>query len=421
MVYLVVLSVAIDAVLRPEGLYFASRLTAHPPLIAELLVILVSAAPAAALPSRVETAPRLLLVGLLYLAILPVGLVALHRPRTSWSLVVVAWVCALLIAVLARRLVPPHRELVRLPYDRALAWTLAGASVAFTVALLVTMGSTIRLVSPDQVYELRAASRLAAPPGWGYAVGMFTGAVAPLSLALGIHWRWWPLVVAPTVGYLLVFLTAGNRSAVLGVVAVGLLVLVARGRPRLEWVPAVLVVGMVGAGVVDAVTRTPYVSALAVDRTIVAPALLDSLYVDYYSHARPALWQHAFLRFTADIPVANPARVVGEAYFKSGDNANANFLADGYANLGFTGSFLLLVAVAMLVVAVGVCSRGLPRAVTFPAIATLLISLCNMSPLTLALTGGGALLVALLAVARHRVPRAGRGSRTEPTAVEYVP
>jgi O-antigen polymerase len=410
--YLSVLSLALDHVLIPGHTSSGLQLRAHPSVWLEIVVIAVAAVVSTRLRPTVDTAARLLLTAVLYTAVLPAPLIALHFPSHDWRLLVLIFAAALVIVEVSRLLPtgaaqvgPPQTW--RTTFDLPVALVLLALCLAFAVYMLATMGRHMTLVSYDDIYKVREVANTYAPRGYGYVAGAFAGAIGPLTLAVGLYWRKWWLILSSLVGFALIYLAAGNRSAFITIAAVLALAVFAR-RPRLTAViPVLLAIGIVAARLLDSVMSKPYASALFTDRMLATPGTLDAAYFDFYSSADQLHWQYGFLRFMADHPVEKPALVIGRTYFREGNNANANFVADGYANFGYLGTALLLAAIIAVAVAIHLAGYGLPTAITIPSIATLVILFANTSPLTAMLNGGGGLLLLLTAAVAYRVRRSG--------------
>jgi len=167
---------------------------------------------------------------------------------------------------------------------------------------------------------------------------------------------------------------------------------------------------------------------------------LSAAHVALFTDQEKTHWSYSFLSPFLDNPYDRlPAEMVGTA--TSGDTAtfaNASYLGDGYANLGYAGVFLEAFVLLVLLVLVNRATAGLPLAVSTSLIIAPSMILANVSPLTTVLSGGlGAALVVGWFLPRtgwepalrprlarlrpaHRPPTQGPGRHVRPTGDQRV-
>lgn len=86
-------------------------------------------------------------------------------------------------------------------------------------------------------------------------------------------------------------------------------------------------------------------------RSIMIPGLLTQFYVEYFSDYEPLWFSHSkigVLLNTYDPSIPPPAKLVGTRFFTEGSNANANWIASSYMNMGSLGIFIYAPLVAIL-------------------------------------------------------------------------
>jgi hypothetical protein len=163
---------------------------------------------------------------------------------------------------------------------------------------------------------------------------------------------------------------------------------------------------------------------LFIDRLLLVPGTLTAAHVLVFDGAPKLQWSYSFMSPFLNNPYGTtPAFLVGAQF--SGDaqvTANANFFADGFANLGWAGMTIeSLVLVLLLWIADG-ASRHLPLKVTAPLLLVPTIALVNGSVFTSILTGGLGLVMALCAAMpgdgwereRQRTRRVAGAPKSEP-------
>ncbi|MCY1291326.1 hypothetical protein D9M70_405120 [compost metagenome] len=123
-----------------------------------------------------------------------------------------------------------------------------------------------------------------------------------------------------------------------------------------------------------------------VNRFLVLPADISFNYVKYFQGGE-LFYAYSFMSLFVDYEYSSfPAQLIGSVYYADGDNANVNFLADAYVNLGW---FSIVPLLFFFVVLRAVFLRG--RYVIL--LAPIFVQAINMPLPTLLLTGGGALMI----------------------------
>ncbi len=150
--------------------------------------------------------------------------------------------------------------------------------------------------------------------------------------------------------------------------------------------------------------------ALFSNRMISMTGLLTGFYYEFFSTHPKAMLAHSILgRFITYPYSLEPPRLIGLAYFHSaGTSANANFLADAYANFGYTGVVLFSVLLALVLWFYDKVSLRADRRMAALVLAMPAIALSNSALLTTLLTHGigfAILLVLLMPPEAERTSR----------------
>jgi hypothetical protein len=164
----------------------------------------------------------------------------------------------------------------------------------------------------------------------------------------------------------------------------------------------------------DWITATNDWTSLMVRRFLIMPGLLTAGYVAIFSDMEKARWAYAFLSSFFVYPyVGEPADIVGAEFFgRSGVHANANILADGFANLGHPGMLLECLVLVVLLWLIDDATRGIPLGVASLVFLVLTLSLADSGIFTSILTDGFLLAIVICAC----LPRTGWSPERTPAA-----
>lgn len=386
-------------VLQPDHTFFALRLPSAASLRGPTVLWLVlTAAGLLAVPRWISGMRHFWAILIIHVVALPAtvmgGLLGQSSVLYYGAILLASWLLALSTRIPARHSPSPARN-GRRGVDPIVLLYLGCA--AFAIFMLTFSPSELRLVGFNDVYALRREARLNANAGYAYAVGAFSGAIGPLAFALGIRRRQFILVAASAAGSLLIYMSAGNKSALLSIVLSAAIMAVFRKPRRGAGLPWVLSGAIAAASIVDTLSGRSILGNLLIDRVLIAPGVLASDYFQHYSQEPKLYWTHSFLSFLSHEKIEPPGYVIGRTYYAEGVNANANFIGDGYANAGVAGVLLMcLVLIIFMVVCDRLLAARLEVRYALASSCPLLISVTNMSPLTALLTGGGLLFFLLV-------------------------
>lgn len=341
---------------------------------------------------------------------IPVTWIPIFYGTANESVVLTAHLAVgLCFAALQLCLMGQRRPVAPLVMSPVTYWSFLVLAIVAGVSLLVVgLGLRPELLNFSDVYDQRADFKAAGGSLGSYVVGILVNAVLPVFLCLGLLWkRLLPLFVA-VAGYLLLFSLTGQKSFVVGALlsAAGVFLVTRFKASGLGWFWVLTATMWVGV-IVDALTGSITGSSLLTRRAITTSGINSAYYFDYFSVNDAYGLRHSVLSFLGPSPYSSPpAQLVGTTYYGPGTAANANIVADGFANFGIVGCVL-----AGLVFGLGLrfydkLTMHLPLAVSLPALTLVLIAASNTAVLTVLATHGGILLAIVMAV----LPTAARTS-----------
>jgi hypothetical protein len=392
---------------RPDPAAYAAAIT----LVVTLALIL---------PRRITRPSHFVAWVLFVVTIIPsiiVPQIADLLPRDE-SLVIALWVALsyLPVAVLGTR--QAIRGVVpRLRMSPAAFWTGALViSVAAYAYVIAVAGVRWELPSLDDVYGLRDefTTEKADSALLRYVVPLLTYVLNPLIIARGLLRGPWALVVAGIIGQFFVYSVTGYKAAVLSPLAIvlaGWVLFRRRSRPAASTVLIGVVVLIFVAWGLDWLSSSTAYTSMLVRRLLLTPGFLTAAYVSVFSDIDKVAFSHSFLSSFSQYPyAAEPSELVGaQFYSRPGTHANASFLADGYANLGYPGMLLEGLVLAVLLCLIDDACRGLSVRVGSLLLVMEALALASSGVFTVMLTHG---LVATILVCAM-VPRVGWARRRE--------
>jgi hypothetical protein len=409
LVFAAILQYAYAELIAPQFGYMRFKYT--PPDLGFSLPALAAAYVVGVLLPRSLKRPSDAVLWMLWtLVVLPISLVPFYAPglKPGEALLLALGTCALFAGIRAVVSLP---ELNFVPVNRSSAglfWAfVVGFSGVTYVYMLATFGFEAQLTSLTDVYGTRFEYRdslTAAGPILAYLIFNQGNVVNTFLITYAVWSRRWVLLVVGVLGQMWIFSATGYKTVALSIpvcIAIGWLVSrsqAVNGRLLIHSVNAVAV----GAIFLDSIKDSGLVNIL-INRMLITAGHLTPIYVDVYQDQEKAVWAYSFLKGIVPDPYGtSPAFFVGEAYYGNPAlTANANLIADGYANLGVAGVLIEAAFLIVLLLAINSAARRLPLA---PVLGTMILpsfALANGSPFSAALTFGFVLATVLLAL----VPR----------------
>jgi hypothetical protein len=371
------------------------------------LVMVLAWLPALAMPRSVQMISEVVVWVLYLLVYVPAILMTFHIFGIQLELFVVLPL-AMGILLAAQRL--PRRPvefgfLTPGQHRFAVAALAAGGIAAVTAVF----GFSLELPGLSAVYDTRQDYRMSireAPSVVGYLVPWLGRAIFPLALMLGLRDRRLTLVGLAILGELLIFATAGFRSAlfVMLLVVAGYVIATWRQHARILPWTASAIVGVAGGA---ALVGNLEIASLSVRRTALVPGQLTGYYYDFFSHNPTYGLRHSVLSFLGDPPYGDVLApfLIGDIYFRNADqSANANVWADAMANFGIVGVIAFTVLLSFGLWAADRLTGHHGPTLTVAAGAIIGFSLSNSGLFTSTMSAGVGALIALVAIGRPRVP-----------------
>ncbi|PFG39027.1 hypothetical protein ATJ97_1522 [Georgenia soli] len=301
-----------------------------------------------------------------------------------------------------RIIVPPH-----------VVWfVITATTVCVYGYMFMTTGLTLRFVALGDVQDLRFAYRDELQVSGGmlaYLILLQSNVINPIIVARGIYAKRFGMVLVGALGQFLIFSVTGYKLVLLSIPAFVGLALAHRWQGRLRG--AALLGGVMGAAglalAIDWLQGSLYYAQIFINRLLLTPGTLSAAHILVFDDRPKAMWGHSFLAGIVDYPYSvSPAFLVGTIFSGSAEtSANANFIADGYANLGYPGIFIETVILIVILRLLDATGRDLPIAVTSIILLVPTLATVNSGAFTSLLTGGYLAAMILMAT----VPRTGWG------------
>lgn len=275
---------------------------------------------------------------------------------------------------------------------------LAIASGMFAY-LAVKVGFSPKALSFSDVYSQREEFYSQISGIGAYLVGWLSAGTIPLVLALGLHQQRRPIVVGAMLGIVGMYLMTGNKSYLVGMLLTLAAYWLASRRNPAGWGWLVVLGGISTAGaIVDLFLGGYAFSTLLVRRALATAGLNTSFYFDFFNTNPRYGLSHSVLSSFSDHPYdLAPSFLIGYEYYgKTSVAANANLIADGFANFGISGSLGMFAIFGIYLRLIDKSSAHLPMKVAGPALTLVLVAAANTAPLTVLVTHGGLILLMLL-------------------------
>jgi hypothetical protein len=419
-IYLFVLHSVYQHQISPAFSYLKYTYRAPDPVhygIAILLVVML----ALVLPRRITQPSHFICWTLFVVAVAPSIVVPQYTDvlTSDAALEVAIWVAIsfLPVAVLGcRRAV--RDSLPQFTVSPSLYWGTLAVISAFVYAYVIAdVGITFDLPSLEDVYGVRgeyAAVEASSSKLLSYATPLLANVINPLFVARGLISRRWVWLTVGLLGQVFIFSFTGYRSAFLSPIAMLAVFLLfsRRSRPASVVVLLGVVVLSLGMWALDQLSGTLDFTSLLVRRFLITPGLLTGAYVWLFTDIEKAHLAHSFLKPFLQYPYSRePPQLIGELFFgNSGTNANANLLADGFANFGFPGMLMECLVLMVVLWVIDDACRGLSVRVAGLVFVMPTLSLADSGLFTTLLTHGmGAATLACLLM-----PRTGWGPEPAP-------
>src|SRR5699024_7580717 len=261
-------------------------------------------------------------------------------------------------------------------------------SLVTYLIIFATLGFQFRFVDLLSVYDVRDEWN-ASTQGSGiihYLRSWQASAVNPLIFALGVYQRRYWLSAIAIFGQYLLYTSTGFKGTLFLILAWLLIALLLRVR-KLKVDGLILVWGMMGliliTNFLDATSNSLFWSSLFTRRFLVTPTMLTNAYVDYFDENPKAYLGHSIFSNFVDYPYEQSIpRVIGGYLGFPEMAANTNLFADGFANFGWLGIFIVGVLLLFILRLADRASVGLPILVSGIVLTGPAMNLSNSGILT---------------------------------------
>ncbi len=380
-----------------------------PGVIRTLVLVLLAFLPLLWMPTHI-TRPSSLVLWILYLLVyVPSVVVSFHILHLGWPIpsFFIGLLLGLFILTWATWLPRIRLPVVKGP-PSAMFWGLIGLWLGGYGFFFKAFGWR-GVPGLQDIYTVRLAARevVARQAGiFGYLLRWFGNVLNPFLLLLGLQQKRAWLIGLAIVGQFLIFSFDATKSTFMSVpYLLGLYILFYWKRWRL---PAVTLfqgsaATLLGSPLLDALLGARVAGMYVARRVFYVPGLLTAFYYDYFSTHPHWFWAHTLIGRLIGLwpPTGTSARAPGfliaEVYFnKPSGNANVNFWADAYANMGNAGVLVVTLLLFLLLWLYDSLSLRHTKAMAFLLLGMPLFALTNSSLLTVLLTHGWMLALLLL-------------------------
>lgn len=245
-----------------------------------------------------------------------------------------------------------HFSNYTIKYGTFITW-LFSFSFIFYGLIFITYGVhfSITLDSFSDLYDVRAdykgkSSRLSV-----YALNWQAKIFNPLIILIGLMNKKYYYLLFGVIGQIILFFITGLKSIPFSILLViGLYIFMNNLAIIYFKISLSLFVLVLLSIYFYYFLNISFLFEIVVRRTILIPGLLSGYYFEFFTQNPKALLGHSFLSGLFDTNYTiKPSEIIGMYYFeKSGANANANFLADAYANFGNVGVIMFGLILCLL-------------------------------------------------------------------------
>jgi hypothetical protein len=305
----------------------------------------------------------------------------------------------------------PIRKLEFVGTSQTLFWKGLGLLTATLIIwMVVVFRGQLNIVSFQDVYDLRsAANDLSDGSQVNYAFMLLAGAIDPFLMGYGLFYRRRGLFLIGALGQLLVYSAIGTKGSILSIVFIpGMYLLVFKGRRfpfalKLTFCCLGLLAGLCLSYVLVDYDPGPIHTTIlfvVLMRTLSMNGLVTAQYFDFFQHNPLTYYSHIkgvnlILHYPFQYTVGQE---IGLAYSGTTDlNATAHFWAtDGIAALGLPGVIVISLFCAFVFWILDSASRRHDPRLGALVTTYVAYNLANISIFTSLLSGGFALLIAML-------------------------
>ncbi|MFD2078615.1 hypothetical protein SAMN05421678_113106 [Actinopolymorpha cephalotaxi] len=279
-------------------------------------------------------------------------------------------------------------------------------------------GLHLRLVSLSEIYAVRDTYRNSfgeVPKVATYVVPWLGNVIAPVAIARGLMTRRWSWAALGVLTELyLVSITGFKQLLFSSLLAAGVVVLarttdLARIGRRVGVLAAC---GVFAVTVIDFARGGWGLSSILVRRLVLTSAVNTEYHFEFFLQNPKGHLGYGVLSHWVAYPYdLKPPFLIGQVFYGNPEmSANANLWADAYANFGLVGVFVFTGILAVVLHFADSAARGLPGGLALAALAQSAFSVSNTAMLTVFLTHGMLLAVAVV----YLMPAGDDATRRKP-------
>jgi hypothetical protein len=350
------------------------------------------------IPIAIKRPSQILLWAVYLMVYLPTAIVAVYSPQSDLDVFFMLLVMLAGVVMLSLVYRLPYLSLPRVHIPPPIFWLgLSLLTVFFYAVIWIELGSIIRIVSLEDIYIQRlalmdsGASSLA-----GYAQVWTPLIIMPLFMAYALMRKNWFVYALGILGTIFFFAVSAQRIFLAGPFLLIIIFLLFRDHGRffgIKWVGGAMAAFTIPFMLQIGASRYPWLfSDLVLNRSFINSGVLSTWYFDFFSFnpkvnfadVRGISW------FVTSPYSASYKEELGWYFWGQRTDPNAHFMADGFAQLGYTGVLIeCAIAAGMLWMLDSVCrQRRHDLRFVVTAIAMQIPNFMN-SAIHTALLGGG--------------------------------
>ncbi|MGJ7607615.1 oligosaccharide repeat unit polymerase [Variovorax sp. LT1R20] len=307
-------------------------------------------------------------------------------------------------------------RLKRISFPKVKSSTLLVLSFVFSLCTILGIFAFggARFVNFDfsEVYEIRREAANAIPGIFGYLNSIVTKIVIPFGMILCLFARRWMLMILLFSTSIAFFALTAHKSPLFYPLLV-LFFFFATGSKNLKvYFVLALLAGVLLSGLDlwsfehEITGWDSWFSGLFVNRALLVPSYLNSLYVDHFSNLEKYYWASSKLSLglvdsTYELSAPN---LIGQQYFGNEDmSANTGWIGSGFANAGYVGVIVYSVLIGMLLSFLDAYARKLGARVVISLFIIPVITMVTSADMTdMILTHGLVVAILILLVWREK-------------------
>ena len=257
--------------------------------------------------------------------------------------------------------------------------SISAAVVTLLWLIYATRGSFV--FDFTNLYDQRISNREFVTVGvWGYVISWTGKVIVPLMISFALIYRKYLLAIGWFVFQVLVFSLSTQKFLLFVGVFPFFAFFVFKKRKAAEFFLVSVLLFFSLAYCLYLATNSFWVSALAVQRPVFKPSLLNFEYFRFFLDRPHVMLSNSVLSPFVDNPYAqNPAFLIGQA-LKGSDETRSNtaFLGTGFAHFGYIGVVSFGLIVALILRLIDSATKGVPLwlaiSVTFGGVSSMLVA-----------------------------------------------